>query len=138
MTEAWVDDLEIGPVIDGPGRRRRHGGKADAGTDDVPLERRRRTGVTPVPPPSEPPKSTRVAVEFNREQLYVGGRNLMFRGVRYSDTPLKVLRDAGLNTLFVGDRLDPAVYDEAIREGLLARADAAGRHARTRRRSPAT
>ena len=42
---------------------------------------------------------------------------MIFRGIRYSDTPLKALRDAGLNTLFVGDRLDPAVYEEAVKQG---------------------
>src|SRR4029078_867298 len=63
------------------------------------------------------PRGARVAVEFNREQLYVGGRKFLFRGVRYSDTPLKTLRDAGLNPLFIGDKRDPAVYEEAIREG---------------------
>src|SRR5262249_40486516 len=73
--------------------------------------------VTPVPPPSQSPKGSRVAVEFNREQLYVGGRKYLFRGVRYSDTPLKVLRDAGLNTLFVDHALEPSVYEEAVREG---------------------
>ena len=37
------------------------------------------------------------------------------RAVRHSDAPLKALRDAGFNTLFVADRLAPAVYEEAVR-----------------------
>jgi hypothetical protein len=42
----------------------------------------------------------------------------MFLGIRHTDTPLKVLHDAGLNTLFVGGTIDRALADEAAREGL--------------------
>jgi hypothetical protein len=118
VTEVWVDDLEIGPVIDSdpsPSAPRSPTPGQTTSRSNVPPPT---TGVTPVPVPNlQPPKATPVAVEFNREQLYVGGRKFMIRGVRYSDTPLKTLRDAGLNTLFVGDRVDPGVYEEAIREG---------------------
>jgi hypothetical protein len=114
VTEAWVDDLEIGPVIEQPVK-----GQTPAQTTsraNVPAQPP--TGVTPVPPPgATQPKSTRVPVEFNRDQLYVGGRKFLMRGVRYSNTPIKTLRDAGLNSLFVGDKMDPAVYEEAVREG---------------------
>jgi hypothetical protein len=113
MTEAWIDDLEVGPVIEAAPPS---GGKPPTQGQVTSRSTVPPTGVTPVPPPSAA-KSSRVAVEFNRDQLYVAGRKWLFRGVRYSDTPLKVLRDAGLNTLFVSDKLDPAVYDEAIREG---------------------
>jgi hypothetical protein len=122
VTEVWVDDLELGPVIDSFGAPPPSSGKGPTPAQatsraNVPPP----SGVAAVPPPNVGPNgakpSSRVAVEFNRDQLYVGGRKLIFRGVRYSDTPLKVLRDAGLNTLFVGDKLDSSVYEEAIREG---------------------
>ena len=116
MTEAWIDDLEVGPVIETSGSPSATGGKTPTQGQITSRSSVPPTGVMPVPPPSAA-KSTRVAVEFNRDQLYVAGRKWLFRGVRYSDTPLKVLRDAGLNTLFVSDKLDSAVYDEAIREG---------------------
>ena len=114
-TEVWVDDLEIGPVIESPAKGRTPG-MTTSRTNIPPVPP---TGVTPVPPPSavQPPKGSRVAVEFNRENLYVGGRKFLMRGVRYTDTPLKTLRDAGLNTLFIGDKMETAVYEEAVREG---------------------
>lgn len=114
-TEVWVDDLEIGPVIQPPAKGQAPGMTTSRTTAPaIPP-----TGVTAVPPPStaRPPQGARVAVEFNRENLYVGGRKYLMRAVRYSDTPLKVLRDAGLNTLFIGDKMDPGVYEQAVREG---------------------
>jgi hypothetical protein len=117
VTEVWLDDLELGPVMDSFGAP-----STTIAKGPTPAQTTSRAnvpppgGVTAVPPPVQA-KPSRVSVEFNRDQLYVGGRKLIFRGVRYSDTPLKVLRDAGLNTLFVGDKLDSSVYEEAIREG---------------------
>lgn len=112
VTEVWVDDLEIGPVIEGQTTPKGPTPAQTTSRSNGPSN----GGVTPIPQ-VQPPKAPRVAVEFNREQLYVGGRKFLFRAVRYSDTPLKVLRDAGLNTLFVGDKADPAIYEEAVREG---------------------
>jgi hypothetical protein len=125
VTEAWIDDLEVGPVIETVSPPSATGGNATGGGKmPTPAQTTSRANippttplVTPVPPPIQSPKGARVAVEFNREQLYVGGRKYLFRGVRYSDTPLKVLRDAGLNTLFVDHALEPNVYEEAVREG---------------------
>jgi hypothetical protein len=116
VTEAWIDDLEIGPVIDSTNPPSATAGKGPTPAQTMSRSTVPPSGVTAVPSIATP-KSARVAVEFNRDQLYVNGRKWLFRGVRYSDTPLKVLRDAGLNTLFVGDKLDSAAYDEAIREG---------------------
>jgi hypothetical protein len=112
LTEVWVDDLEIGPVID----------SKDASKGQTPgqMTSRSNAGPGPTPVPALPvltPKGARVAVEYNREQLRVGGKNFLFRGIRHSDTPVKALRDAGLNTLFVSDKADPAVYEEAARAG---------------------
>jgi hypothetical protein len=115
VTEAWVDDFEIGPVVDTINPPATTGNKGPTPGQLTSRANIPPSGVTPVPPP--PNRSTRVAVEFNRDQLYVSGRKWLFRGIRYSDTPLKVLRDAGLNTLFVSDKLDRSAYDEAIREG---------------------
>ncbi len=117
VTEVWVDDLEISPVIEPKAPPK---GPTPAQTTS------RAPGSIPVPVPSAGGLTTparplggggRVAVEFNREQLRVGGKNFLFRGIRHSDTPLKVLRDAGLNTLFVGESMDPSVYEDAVRQG---------------------
>ncbi len=118
VTEAWIDDLEIGPVTEGQALNppSETEGKAPTPAHTMSRSTAPPSGATPVPS-IQTPKSARVPVEFSRDQLYVNGRKWLFRGVQYSDTPLKVLRDAGLNTLFVSDKVNPAVYEEAIREG---------------------
>ena len=74
-------------------------------------------GVTPVPPPIQTRSIAGGGRIQPRQLVRRRPTSSLFRGIRYSDTPLKVLRDAGLNTLFVNDHTTPAVYDEAIREG---------------------
>ena len=120
VTEVWIDDLEVGPVV---------AAKADRGTPGqmtsisktpaaAPGIAAAPGGVSPVRPvPGAVPKAALVPVEFNRGQFRVDRRPFFFRAVRYSDTPVHALKLAGLNTLFV-DRPDPAVCDEAAREGL--------------------
>ena len=105
LTQVWTDDAEIGPVEESTT-------KAPVKAQPAALSKL----VTPAPSPRVE-SSKRTAVEFTRDQLRIGGKNVLFRGVRHSDTPLKALRDAGLNTLFVGDRMDPAIYEEAIKQG---------------------
>ena len=56
-------------------------------------------------------------VEFQRDQLRVGGRPILFRAIRHSDTPIKTLRDAGLNTLFFSGPAPQSVCDEAVKNG---------------------
>ncbi|MFO0808043.1 MAG: hypothetical protein U0746_05430 [Gemmataceae bacterium] len=105
LTQVWTDDAEIGPIAE----EKRTTVQAQPTT----LSK----VVTPAPSPRVETTKRSATVEFTREQLRVNGRGLIFRGIRHSDTPLKALRDAGLNTLFVSDRLDPAIYDEAIKQG---------------------
>ena len=42
-------------------------------------------------------------VEMDRGQLLVNGKPFFFRGIRHTDTPLRVLRDAGFNTILFED-----------------------------------
>src|SRR4051812_29747991 len=74
VTEAWVDDLEVGPVIEPVSPPSVAGGKTPAGGKlPTPAQTTSRANipptaplVTPVPPPVQSPKGARVAVEFNR------------------------------------------------------------------------
>ena len=38
-------------------------------------------------------------VEVDRNRLLVGGKRFVFRAIRYSDTPLEVLRNAGVGKM---------------------------------------
>jgi hypothetical protein len=95
VSEVWIDDLEIGPVLDpvtpAPG-------KVPAGTAATPVSR---------------PTSRGAMVEFNGSQLQVGGKPFFIRGIRHSDTPLKALRDAGFNTIWVDAADEPALFQQA-------------------------
>src|SRR5262249_31345366 len=86
FNEVWIDDLEIGPVVEAPSCQ----------TTSRP------TGPPRPDSPSKPHLPNRAAVvELNQSHLLVSGRPFLFRGIRHSDTPLKVLRDAGFNTVWV-------------------------------------
>ncbi len=74
--DVWIDDLEVGPVV----------GK-------VPLVRTSGRGGS---------RLTRQSiVEFKDNNLLVGGKRTFFRAITLTDTPLRVLRDAGFNTVFL-------------------------------------
>lgn len=102
--ELWVDDLEISPV------QSQEKQPAPANTVS------RSKDATPTPPAGVKPLGP-VPIEFQRDQLRVGGRAIIFRGIRHTDTPLKALKDAGLNTLFFTGPTPSAVAEEAVRFG---------------------
>jgi hypothetical protein len=115
-TDIWIDDLEIGPVLDGSPFKQtsRPSGAADKGAAIKPALPRARSSV----------------VELRQDQLLVNSKRFFMRGIRHSDTPLEALREAGFNTLWF-DRAAPAtVLDEAVNRGfwivpsLKARAEA--------------
>jgi hypothetical protein len=89
--EIWIDDLEMGPVLeDPPGSV----GGSGAKTPGVPTSQGR-------------PGSHAAVVEFNGANLLVNGKRFFFRGIRHTDTPLPALRNAGFNTLWL-DAAAPA------------------------------
>src|SRR5207253_6942805 len=68
-TEVWIDDLEAGPVLSaGPGQ----GGPV--------------AGIPVAKPGAAPRTSARnLVVEFNGNQLLVGGKRVIFHGIRQTD-----------------------------------------------------
>src|SRR5262245_16483652 len=105
LTELWIDDLEIGPVVENtsPFQPTSRPVRPEDGKANLPSPR-------PVNRPS--------LVELNQDQLLVGGKRFCIRGIRYTDTPLKTLRDAHFNTVWFDSNTAPATIDEAINLGL--------------------
>jgi hypothetical protein len=93
--EIWIDDLEMGPVLEDPAAASGPGGK----TPGVPVGLGRPAGRAAV-------------VEFNGANLLVNGKRFFIRGIRYTDTPLPALRNAGFNTLW----LDGASPTNVVRQ----------------------
>jgi hypothetical protein len=101
-TEVWIDDLELSPVL-------------DPITNPEPTATRPDGPSAPQATPASRPKSSRpVIVEHSQDQLFVGGKRFFLRGIRYSDTPLDAMRDAGFNTLFVDSATPPTRIQEAV------------------------
>jgi hypothetical protein len=99
-TQVWIDDLEIGPLAKASPFR----------TTSRPLNREA------VAPDRQQPRRAGM-VQIKDERLIVNDRRFFIRGIRHSDTPLKTLRDAGFNTLWIDDNTPPERIEEAINEG---------------------
>src|SRR5262249_31707514 len=82
LTEVWIDDLEIGPVV-----------------ESKPFQPTSRTpGGAKLLTPDSVPRAARTAlVDMQQNHLMVNGRRFLFRGIRYTDTPPKALQLAGFN-----------------------------------------
>jgi hypothetical protein len=103
LTELWIDDLEIGPLAEA--------------TPFHPTSRES-GGVKLQPPGTMPRPSRRTAVvELDHDQLRIDGRRFFFRGIRHSDTPLAVLREAGFNAVWFDHTTSPALIEEAVNRG---------------------
>jgi hypothetical protein len=106
VNEVWIDALTLGPVLDPPAGQLtgRPAGPAGQGGP--------RLAVRPGRPAQ--------LVEFSGSHLLVDNRRVFFRGIRHTDTRpehVKVLRDAGFNTLFCEHDADPAVLRQATEMG---------------------
>jgi hypothetical protein len=95
LTEVWVDDLEVGPVLESK----------------------------PVAPPARginarPAVNRRTAVvSLEGNKLLVSGKPLFPRFIRHTGTPLKVLRDAGCNTVLLDETTPPGLIEDAVALG---------------------
>lgn len=106
-TEVWIDDLEVGPIL--PGSPFQKAVRVQG--PETP------TRPSSTPPAGPNPGSRNLVVEFNGNQLLVAGTRIFFHGVRHTDTPLRVLRDAGFNTLFLDYSANPKLLQEAVDHG---------------------
>jgi hypothetical protein len=102
ITDVWMDDLEIGPVV---------------ANTAAPLPGNRASGPVQLIPPSRPTGTAGPSVLMKNGQLTVNGRRFFMRGIRYTDTPLSVLRSAGFNTVWLDYTTSPAIVEEAINLG---------------------
>jgi hypothetical protein len=95
LTEVWVDDLEVGPVVE----TKPAGSAAPRGV----------TGRLAV-------KRTAV-VNLEGNKLLVSGKPFFPRMIRHTGTPLKTLRDAGFNTVLLDESTPPGLIEDAVALG---------------------
>lgn len=103
-TEVWIDDLEVGPVLDPAPAPAAAAAPGGAGPHPGTLASR----TTPRRP---------AVIELDRDQLRVGGKSFLFRLIRHTDTPLDVLRSAGFNAIWLDDQTPPEVVRQAADQG---------------------
>jgi hypothetical protein len=115
LTEVWIDDVEISPMSVEVAPMAPAPAPAAPG---LPAP-----AVTPVKPPRTPgnlvsaPLARHAIIELNQEQLRVNRKPFFIRGIRHSNTPLKALRDAGFNTLWLDHTVSDQVLAEALHQG---------------------
>jgi hypothetical protein len=95
LTDVWIDDLEVGPVLEG------------------------QPAAQPEPSPGTgaPAGRRSVEVQLRGNQLLVSGKPFLLRGIRHTGTPLKTLREAGFNTIWLDETTPPAMIEDAAALG---------------------
>jgi hypothetical protein len=103
LTDVYVDDLEIGPLSEETTAP--SGPAAGPGGPSRPL-------------PVTPAINRRAAeVRITGANLLVSGQRFFVRGIRHTGTPLKVLRDAGFNTVWLDESTPDKVIEDAVNLG---------------------
>lgn len=102
--DVWIDDLEIGPVIDAP----------QPGLPTKPDETQ--APATPAATAQRGPHRADT-VDVNGSQLIVNGQRMFVRGIRHTGVPLDTLRDAGFNTLWLGESASDKTVEKAVALG---------------------
>lgn len=105
QVEVNLDDLEAGPLSESRAT-------ASAAAPGSPMEggatNRMAPGIT----------ARRISeVQVRGNQLVVAGQKFFLRGIRYTGTPLKTLRDAGFNTIWIDETTPQGILDEAVTQG---------------------
>jgi hypothetical protein len=107
MTEVWIDDLEIGPIYgDLAGRESKS--KPDKAVAATPTGKPANDRGVNLNAPRN------AVIEMNHDKLLVNRKPFLVRCIRYSNTPLKVLKNAGFNALFCDLNAPEATLNEAV------------------------
>jgi hypothetical protein len=99
LTDVWIDDLEVGPVLEN--KTIAPAPKAGPSGGIVGEPAGRRTGE----------------VELRGNQLLVSGKRFLMLGIRHTGTPLKTLREAGFNTVWLDESTPPPLIEDAVNLG---------------------
>lgn len=92
QTDVYVDDLEAGPLTEG------------------------KPTVDPVVP-ARPATRRSGEVELRGNQLFVSGQRFFPRIIRHTGAPLRTLRDAGFNAVWLDDGTPPGLMEDAVNLG---------------------
>ena len=100
LAQVWIDDLEIGPVM--------------AGAPEQPAK------GNPAIPSALPGGAARggSVVEFSGNRIVVGNNGLFPRMVRFTDTDVKVLHNAGFNTIGFEAGVNRTLVQQAMDLGM--------------------
>ena len=99
--QVWIDNLEIGPVQDTTPFQPTGRAIPSRGNTAIPVPGIKGPGI----------------VELKNNSLVVQGHPLFFRAIRWSDTPLDVLKDAGFDTLCFDAAAKADIIKEAANKG---------------------
>jgi len=99
--EVYLDDLEAGPLSESK--------PVVSGTSPMePGPGRAAPGIT----------ARRISeVQVKGNHLVVAGQRFFLRGIRHTGTPVKTLRDAGFNTLWMDEATPQGILDDAVAQG---------------------
>ncbi len=104
--DVYIDDLEVGPVLDAK--------QAGPRPADVP----RNVTVPTAPQPATNRRAAVVELKGNPQQLFVAdGQKLFMRGIRHTGTPLKTLSDALFNVIWIDESAPPGLLEDAANLG---------------------
>jgi hypothetical protein len=130
QVDVWIDDLEVGPVYDQPPQEVARtpatpggtGQQQPGGASQDPAGRGQTQG-TPAsqdrtPTQSFPPAGARSdLVRLDGPRLLVSGQKFFPIGIRHTGTPLKVLREAGFNTIWLDESTPSEMIQDAVNLG---------------------
>ena len=102
--DVYIDDLEIGPV------------RPMAAPKSKELPKTKEGKVVTMPKTEERPERG-YPVRMEQDKLFVDNKPFFFRAIRYSNTPLKTLRDAGFNAVWFDPHTPIDKIEEAIGHG---------------------
>ncbi|MHB1425877.1 MAG: hypothetical protein ACYC3I_22155 [Gemmataceae bacterium] len=114
-THVWIDDLDAGPAFDVPlssGTSLAQPSPTEAG------QGKSQGGAGREMTPSRPALNQRPdEVRLEGGHLKVGNERLFLLGIRHTGTPLRVLRNAGFNSVWLDESAPSGLIEQASNEG---------------------